>query len=110
MSKTASFEEILETIMNQSQVSWVYLPQARNWNLNSESAILESEEVPPELEDEPDAGVPQFAKDHGLMQVVPVATLQDIVSNARAQRPLANSADLFRAFEFYYERDAFIQF
>jgi hypothetical protein len=65
--------------------------------------------VPPELEDEPDAEVPQFAKDNKLMQVVPVATLQDIVSNARAQKPSATLEELFEAFKFYFERDAVIE-
>ncbi len=44
------------------------------------------------------------------MQVMPVATLQDIVSNAREQKRSASLMDLFAAFEFYYERDAFIEF
>ncbi|GGL28469.1 MULTISPECIES: DUF7716 domain-containing protein [Caulobacter] len=105
-----AFQDMLAEIMAKPHNAWVYLPSTKNWNLESKSAALESEEVPPELEDEPDAGVPQFAKDEGLMQVMPVATLQDIVSNAREQKRSASLMDLFAAFEFYYERDAFIEF
>jgi hypothetical protein len=106
----SSFHDVLETIMDRSTSAWVYLPASRDWSLHSQSITLESEEVPPELEDEPDAGVPRVAKDHALVRVLPVATLQDVVFNARQQRPLASLEDLFAAFKFYYERDAFIEF
>jgi hypothetical protein len=109
-NKIDTFQNMLDMIMDMPECAWVYLPNVKNWSLESESVALESEEVPPELEDEPDAGVPQFAKDHDLMQVMPVATLQDIVSNAREQRPSASPKDLFEAFKFYYDRDAFIEF
>jgi tetratricopeptide (TPR) repeat protein len=42
------------------------------------------------------------------MQVVPVATLKDIVANARAQRADATLADLFDALTYYYDHDAFL--
>lgn len=110
IDKIDNFHDVLETITSRSTNEWVYLPDNKDWSLESKSTTLESEEVPPELEDEPDAGVPQFAKDHNLMQVMPVATLQDIVYNARQQRPNASLEDLFLAFKFYYDRDAFIEF
>jgi hypothetical protein len=75
-----------------------------------QGTTLESEEVPPDLEDEPDAGVPDFAKMNGLIRTLEVATLQDVVSNARFQRPQATLDELFNAFRFYHDRDAFIQF
>ena len=103
------FHEVLATIMGRSPHEWVYLPSDEAWSLQSKSATLMSEEVPPDQEDAPDAGVPQLAKSNGLIQTVDVATLQDIVSNARMQRPLATPDDLFRAFRFYFERDAFIE-
>jgi hypothetical protein len=110
MGKIESFQDVLETISKRSTREWVYLSSTGPWNLRSESTTLESDEVPPELEDEPDAGTPQFAVDHGLKQVVPVATLQDIVSNALEQNPDATMDDLFNAFEHYYRKDAFINF
>lgn len=104
-----SFQDVLATVMKRSVRAWVYLPSDRKWSLDSESATLESEEVPPELADEPDAGVPQLAKRHGLMQVVPVATLQDIVSNALQQKSNATPNEIFAAFDYYYKNDAFIE-
>jgi hypothetical protein len=103
------FEDVLKTIGDKSLRAWVYLPKDRNWSLHSTSAVLESEEVPPEFEDEPDAGMPEFAKRTNLIRVLPVAVLQEVVSNARAQISDATFEELFRAFEYYYENDAFIE-
>jgi hypothetical protein len=103
------FHHILDTIFARSSREWVYLPKAETWSLNSKCVTLDSDEVPPELEDEPDAGIPHFALKNGLKQVLPVDTMQDIVANALEQRPNATPAEIFEAFEFYYARDAFIQ-
>jgi hypothetical protein len=70
---------------------------------------LESEEVPPELEDDPDAGVPEFAKRNNLIQALPVTVVQDIATNARSQKPDANLGDLLYAFLYYYKHDAFVE-
>lgn len=80
-----------------------------NWTLDSISAILESDEVPNEFEDTPNAGIPEFAKRNNLIQALPVTVVQDIVTNAKAQKPTASMEDLFRAFQYYYENDAFIR-
>jgi hypothetical protein len=106
--KLVHFSDVLASINEESPRAWVYLPKDKNWTLQSSSAVLESDEVPPELEDQPDAGVPEFAKRNGLVQVVPVTTLQDIVANAKSQSPNVSLDDLFKAFEYYYKHDAFV--
>ena len=106
--KILSFTEVLSNIANGTSTAWVYLPIDRNWSLNSNCAILESAEVPPELEDDPDAGVPEFAKQNRLMQALPVTVVQDIVTNIRTQKPNATLQDIFRAFLYYHKHDAFI--
>lgn len=105
-----NFKEILLKITDHSVRAWVYLPADKNWDIDSPCAVLESEEVPPELEDEPDAGVPEIAKLNDLMQVLPVSTVQDIVANAKVQKPDATINDLFMAFKFYFQHDAFYKF
>jgi hypothetical protein len=82
-------EEVLSGIANNSLAcpGWIYLSKDRNWNLDSQCAILESVEVPPELEDDSDAGVPAFAKENGLMQVLPFTVVQDVVTNVKMQNP-----------------------
>jgi hypothetical protein len=104
-----SFRIILETMMNRPTTAWLYLPRDEKWSLNSNSVILESDEVPPEMEDEPEAGVPLFAKQHNFVRVMPVASLQDVAINVQLQMPHATPEQLFEAFIFYYENDAYIK-
>jgi hypothetical protein len=108
VGKIESFHDILETISKRSPREWVYLPSIGPWNLKSDATTLVSDEVSPELEDEPEAGRPQFAVVHGLKQVIPVADLQDIVSRTLRRDPSAKVDDLFAAFIYYYRNDAFI--
>ncbi len=103
-------KDVLENVETQHQKGWLYLPLEKNWDLNSKCAILESDEVPPELEDEPDAGVPEFAKQNGLKETLPISTVKDIVWNARAQKANVTLEELLRAFQYYYKHDAFIAF
>jgi hypothetical protein len=105
---TRTFSEILLSIEQANPRGWVYLPVESHWRPDSVSAVLESEEVPPEMEDEPDAGVPEFAKRNGLAEVISVADLQDVVRNLREQKANASIEDQIAAFEFYYRNDAFI--
>ena len=107
--RTETFEKVLATIMERPASAWVYLPSDETWSLASESATLVSEEVSPEEEDMPDAGVPECAKQRGLIQVMDVATLQDVVSNILSQKPFATIDDMFQAFIHYYRQDAFLQ-
>ncbi len=101
---------VLSAIEKLPSKGWLYLPVERNWNLNSTCIIIESDEVPPELEDEPDAGVPEFAKQNGLKETLPISTVKDIVWNARAQKANVTLEELLRAFQYYYKHDAFIAF
>ena len=104
-----SLKDVLLGISEMPSKSWVYLPADKKWNLDSRCAVLESEEVPPDLEDEPDAGVPEFAKLNALIQVLPVTVMQDILANVRLQKNSASVDELFQAFLFYYKHDAFIK-
>ncbi len=103
-------QTILQEIDEKPATAWVYLPDDKNWTLASRCAVLESEEVPPELEDDPDAGIPAFAKENKLIQALPVTAVQDLVANAETQKPDVAPLELFAAFMFYYTHDAFIDF
>ena len=80
------------------------------WHIDSKSAVLESDEVPPEKEDDPDAGVPEFAIKNQLRPALCVTDTQGVVINAKAQLPNVSDEQLFEAFMFYFEHDAFIEF
>ncbi len=101
--------EILDNVENENERAWVYLPENGAWGLDSPALALESLEVSPEEEDDPDAGIPPEAKFFKLKQALPVGVIRDIVANAKAQRPNVDSGGLFSAFIFYYKNDAFIQ-
>jgi hypothetical protein len=105
-----NFGDVLENIDDYSPLAWIYLPNDEAWGLFSKSAVLESNEVPPEQEDDPEAGIPDIAMINNMIQVLPVTVLQDIVSNARAQNAHVNLVDLFKAFEYFRKHDAFIDF
>jgi hypothetical protein len=104
-----TLRDVLGAIDGHSTRAWLYLPSETPWTLESAAEVLESEEVPPELEDEPDAGMPELAKQLGLIQVLPVSVVQDIVSNARDQRPNVPAWTLLDALLHYYEHDAFLR-
>ncbi len=105
---TQAFKDIITNIMSYSIRCWVYLPNNDEWTLESKSAVLESEEVPPELESVPDAGVPAFAIDNSLMQALPVSEVQDIVNNAKQQKTDISIDEIFEAFLYYYDNDAYM--
>lgn len=44
------------------------------------------------------------------MAALRLADVEDIVANARAQKPAASEAELLEAFLYYYDNDAFITF
>lgn len=103
------FAELLTEIESLDEQSWVYLPSDEKWTLPSRSLALQSLEVAPDEEDDPDAGIPPAAKKHALMQALPVTTVQDIVRNAKAQKPQVTQEELFKAFLHYYDHDAFLK-
>ena len=87
--------------------TWLYLPRAGEWNLATTAAVLESDEIPEEEEDLPEAGVPEFAKANDLRQVLPITVVQDIVANLKLFHPSPTAAETLAAFTFYYDNDAF---
>lgn len=104
-----TLEDVFAQAFDLPASAWLYLPSEVMWELTSEAAILESEEVTPDEEDDPDAGIPQFAKANGLKQVLPVSVIQDIVENIKYQVPGAQLDQVFKAFLFYFEHDAFME-
>jgi hypothetical protein len=104
-----TFRNVLKNIEKYTG-GWVFLPTEGKWRLESKSVILKLEEVPPEMEDEPDAGVPEFAKQNHLTTALCVSNIQDIVNNAKMQILNPSDEQLFEAFMYYHENDAFIDF
>lgn len=98
---------VLERIEELEDTAWLFLPAKEPWQITSSAAVLQMEEVPPELEDDSEAGIPELAKTAGLMPVLPISTVQEVVANARSQRPNVDVPLLFDALLHYYDHDAF---
>jgi len=96
--------EVLSTADQLPLEADLFLPFDEEWGPDTRCAV---EPVDP-YADEP--GVPELAARNGLGRTLQIAQVQDIVDNARQQRPGARVADLISAFLFYYDRDAFIDF
>lgn len=82
----------------------LFMPFDEVWRPGTRCAI----EPVDRYADEP--AVPEVATRNGLGRALQVAQVQDIVDNARQQRPGASVEELVEAFLFYYDRDAFIDF
>jgi myosin-crossreactive antigen len=76
----------------------------KNWNLNSDCAVLNSDDLETDEED------PKFALENGLIYALGIHDVQDIVINAKEQNLNCTGEDLLQAFLFYYNIDAFIDF
>lgn len=103
------FGKLLTEIETHDDQAWVYLPADAKWTVTSRSLVLRSLEVAPEEEDDPAAGVPPEAGNHSRIQALPVTTVQDLVRYAKDQKPCATEAELFNAFLYYYDHDAFLE-
>lgn len=96
-----------EVLQNPEQHSWklaLYVEPKEQWDAHTRAAVLD----PNETED-PDEE-PEFAKQNGLRYALEIGAVKEIVDNAREQRPSATVDELLAAFNYYYDRDAFIDF
>jgi hypothetical protein len=87
---TATLLTLGDVLRSVDVLSWdhaVYLPTSEEWNERSLALA---------------------ARAHGLKYALDVATLQDIVANAREQQQDIDVSGLLRAVVYYYENDAFI--
>lgn len=103
MSKLITFYEVL---VDPNKFSWadsLFLPENKNWNLGSPTAVMN-------LDDLEDEEIPQFALENNLIFVLNISNVQDIIENARQQRNDCSINDLLEAYLYYYRNDAFISF
>jgi len=101
------FGDVLERIHEYSVRAWLYLPKVDPWRMSASCAVIESEDAPESIADTLD---PALAREHDLQRALPVSVVQDIVLNAHEQIDVASRRDLFSAFVYYYDHDAFIDF
>ncbi len=103
MENLATLSRILQSPEIYPWDEAVYLPKDNEWALTSSCAVWNPDDC-----DEGDQ--PEIAKLNGLTYALGVSAIQDIVANARQQKPDCNLDDLLKAFLFYYQNDAYITF
>ncbi len=88
--------------------TWFYLPPNQaEWSLDTEGAFqLDSYDFPPDSDDY----LPEQAKENGWIETLDGASIEDVVENAKAQLDKPSLDQLFCAFIYYYENDAFLEF
>jgi hypothetical protein len=104
-----TLREVILSVQKLPSV-WLFLPKEETWSLDSRALVAAMEEVPPEDEDLEEAGYPEAAKINNLMAALHIRGVEEVVFNARAQKPDATPEELFEAFLYYYDFDAFIDF
>jgi hypothetical protein len=83
---------------------WLFLPRRRPWTLGSPAVLLELSE---DEEDDEEAEMPELAKKEGLKLALEGADVQSIICNARQQKRDVSLDEIFAAFLYYYDFDAF---
>jgi hypothetical protein len=86
---------------------WLYLPDtAKSWSLNTQGIFVEED-----IDADPNDPYPPAILDScNLTESLDAAGIEDIISNAEAQTNKPSIDQLFKAFLFYLENDAFIDF
>lgn len=82
----------------------LYMRRGEEWSLASDCFLFDLDDL---ADDEDD---PQTAEENGLECVLSVADVQDIAANLREQNRNCTAEELFAAFVFYYENDAFFEY
>lgn len=98
---TVSLERILEEPSEFS--GWLYLPP-QPWTLRTEGVFA------PYTKDSDPANIPAIAKKNGWGVTLDSDAIEDIVANAVDQIENPTIDQLFDAFLFYVDNDAFISF
>lgn len=80
----------------------LFLPKDQHWASSTPALVLSLEELGEEPED--------VERRTGFQYALPLPTMAEIVQNVRLQVGQPTPAELCRAFLFYYDRDAFIEF
>lgn len=98
-----TLQDCLENVETLESHLAVALPEEEIWGLQTRCALVDPNSV-----DDPDASVQIFGTPFQL--TLSVATVQEIVGNARAQVAEVATDKLLEAFLFYFDNDAFISF
>lgn len=92
----------------EANIEWFCLPpDPDGWTLETKGIFtLDAKDFSPDSDDY----LPKQVKEDGWIEVLDGGTIEQIVDNAKDQLGKPSLDELLRAFVFYYENDAFIEF
>ena len=99
---------IEDVLMGAANLLWsdsLFLPEGEKWGLETKGLVWDPDDVDSD-EDE----VPKIAEENGLLCCIGIQVIQQVVDNARQQLQNCSVEQLFDAFLYYYDNDAFIEF
>ncbi len=99
---------IKDVLINAPNLLWsdsLFLPDTLVWELETQVVICDPDDVESE-----DDEVPKIAKEMGLPLSIGIQDIQQVVDNARQQVEDCSIEQLFEAFLYFYDNDAFIEF
>lgn len=103
--RTYSVREVLESL-DKMPDSWFYLPNTI-WTLETKGAFsLDGRDFPPDS----NGYLPPQVASEGWVETLDTPIIQDVIDYTNKQLPSPTTEDYFKAFKFYYENDAFLEF
>ena len=96
--------EVLDIVETLPWDQALYLGGTPPWDACSPCAVLDPDEY-----DGPEERL-LSGGEHEFHYALSIATVQDIVANAKAQKPDVDLRGLIEALNYYYKNDAFIEF
>lgn len=106
--KTMKKLKLSDVLLNANELPWnesLYLPEnSSTWN-NSTEAIIESADA---FEEHDESDNPVDMSKIGYAHILSCSDVTSISNNLKENKPNPSLEDLFEAFEFYLDNDAFI--
>jgi len=100
--------KLSDVLLHSEKFEWsdaLFLIKDEKLTLDSKCAVLD----PDDVEDDADED-PKYAKENNLKYALTMQDTQSIAENAKEQKSDCTVEDLFKAFLYYYNNDAFIDF
>lgn len=105
MSSIYTLIEILRSTQKFDLDNALYL-ERKPWSASSQALVLDPDDVEEALDPDSD---PKEAKDFGMKYAIMMQDLDDICENLKSQVSSPTDDQLFQAFIYYMENDAFIK-
>ena len=103
MNDLVTIQDVLQHISNFE--GWLYLPD-KPWDLSTKGVfVVFDKDAKPDHDP-----IPDVAKNNNWKETLDVASIEDIISNVGMQLSNPSIDDLFRAFQFYFDHDAYLKF